>query len=294
MKPIAAGCIPVLLILSVATLPVVVGVEQGYLSFHPEVGVGLIAEYLRGVFDGTSFRYVIEEEHLFRADVLNGYTGGFGEVLSKFFPFSAAMTLVCGMIALLIAIPAGMVMAAARGWVKHLFGFLTLIPDFAFALLLQLSVVLIYQRTGVLVAETATFGEDRAVLLPALTLLLLPLVYLVRQTSHQTRSILTEDYILTAKAKGLSHRLIHARHVFRNLLPFIRAELHYITSMLLGSLFVVEYLFNLEGMTRLLYLLGYQYPLLVNTLFSLAAIYLLTYGALQMTVFALERGLARD
>ncbi|MBH8605967.1 ABC transporter permease subunit, partial [Thermoactinomyces sp. CICC 10522] len=85
-----------------------------------------------------------------------------------------------------------------------------------------------------------------------LTLCYLPFTYMMRMVALQGYKVLTEDYILTAKSKGLKKWTIYARHVLRNVLPVIKADLFRIASIMTGNLIVIENLFNSPGITRFL------------------------------------------
>src|SRR5690606_33041650 len=155
-----------------------------------------------------------------------------------------------------------------KEWMKDTIGFLGTIPDFILVIFLQLGVVSIYQSTGFRLARVASRSADEnAYLLPLITLTLIPAIYLIRTLSERTYDVLSEDYILTAKAKGLKKRVIYINHVIRNVLPFLKADLHKVLAIMMSNLFIVEYLFNIRGITAMLF--GgtmYQYNLIVNTL----------------------------
>jgi len=98
-----------------------------------------------------------------------------------------------------------------------------------------------------------TFGRwaldnlDKFVL-PVLTLTLHALAVLAMQMRGGILEIIQQDYIRTARAKGLSERLVFWRHAFRNaLFPIITVFAGFFPAIFSGSL-VVEYLFDFPGM----------------------------------------------
>lgn len=100
--------------------------------------------------------------------------------------------------------------------------------------------------------------------LPTLTLAFVDTAQFVLITRSALVDTLTEDYILTAKAKGLSRRTVLWRHGFRNaLLPVITASALYI-SLVVGGAIQVEAVFSWPGMGRLIYdaVLRRDYPIL--------------------------------
>jgi len=84
--------------------------------------------------------------------------------------------------------------------------------------------------------------------LPVLTLTLHAIAILAMQMRGGILEVVRQDYIRTARAKGLSERLVFWRHAFRNgLFPIITIFAHFFPALFGGSL-VVEYLFDFPGM----------------------------------------------
>ena len=86
--------------------------------------------------------------------------------------------------------------------------------------------------------------------LPMITLGLRPLAIIVQLTRSAMLDVLAQDYIRTAKAKGLSRHTIIYRHALQNALnPVITAISGWFASLLAGSFFV-EYIFGYNGLGR--------------------------------------------
>jgi len=86
--------------------------------------------------------------------------------------------------------------------------------------------------------------------LPMLTLGLRPLAIIVQLTRSAMLDVMAQDYIRTAKAKGLSRNAIIYRHALKNALnPVITAISGWFASLLAGSFFV-EYIFGYNGLGR--------------------------------------------
>jgi peptide/nickel transport system permease protein len=116
----------------------------------------------------------------------------------------------------------------------------------------------------------------RHLVLPALTLVLVNAAEFSLITRNSLVDALTEDYVLTARAKGLSRRTIVWRHALRNaLLPITTATALYV-GMILGGAIQVETVFSWPGMGLLIYDSVEQrdYPVLEGCflLFALAVI----------------------
>ena len=100
--------------------------------------------------------------------------------------------------------------------------------------------------------------------LPTITLALVDIGQFILITRSALIDVLTEDYILTAKAKGLSRRAVVWRHGVRNaLLPIVTATALYV-SLIVGGAIQVETVFSWPGMGRLMYdaVLRRDYPIL--------------------------------
>jgi peptide/nickel transport system permease protein len=90
----------------------------------------------------------------------------------------------------------------------------------------------------------------RNLVLPVVTLGLRPLAIIVQLTRNAMLDVLGQDYIRTAKAKGLSNRAIIYRHALKNALnPVITAIANWFASLLAGSFFV-EYIFGYNGLGK--------------------------------------------
>ncbi|WP_026896883.1 ABC transporter permease [Daejeonella oryzae] len=87
-------------------------------------------------------------------------------------------------------------------------------------------------------------------ILPMITLGLRPLAIIVQLTRSAMLDVLSQDYIRTARAKGLSNRRIIYKHALKNALnPVITAISGWFASLLAGSFFV-EYIFGYNGLGK--------------------------------------------
>src|SRR5262252_237137 len=81
--------------------------------------------------------------------------------------------------------------------------------------------------------------------LPSLTLAAIYVALIARMTRASVIDVLTEDYIRTARAKGLTRRAVLVRHALRN------AAVPIITVIGIGGVVVTESVFNIPGLGRL-------------------------------------------
>jgi ABC-type dipeptide/oligopeptide/nickel transport system permease component len=120
------------------------------------------------------------------------------------------------------------------------------IPNFAMAAFL---VYLFAIRLNVL--PVAGWGSPAQLILPVLVLAIPPTAYLARLTRTYMLEVLQQDYIRTARAKGLRERIVIWRHALRNTLVPLLTTVGIIFGGLLSGTFVVETIFNIPGLGRL-------------------------------------------
>jgi peptide/nickel transport system permease protein len=113
------------------------------------------------------------------------------------------------------------------------------------------------------------------VILPAVTLGLRPLAIIVQLTRSSMLDVLNQDYIRTAKAKGLSNNAIIYRHALPNALnPVITAIANWFASLLAGSFFV-EYVFGYNGLGKVTVdaLEMSDFPVIIGSILFIAFIF---------------------
>lgn len=121
------------------------------------------------------------------------------------------------------------------------------LPSFFAGLLLQMGVIRITQSTGRPFLPVGGFGWDLHILLPAIVLAARPLAQITRVTFVTLNDILGQDYVRTARSKGLSERLVMNRHVFINAAVPVLTTLGVSLRYSLVSLPVVEFFFGWPG-----------------------------------------------
>jgi len=243
-----------------------------------------VKQFMNGLFSGDSFYYIQGDRTRFILSDIGSY------FLGSFFYLFAA-----GMAVLILAFVLGIwLWRGTERYLNKVIGFLGIMPDFVLILLMQLAVTFIYQSSGIKTVKVASFSsDDPAVFLPLLSLIIIPLLYVIKTLNEETKDVLTQDYILTGIAKGLSRKQIYLYHVTTNVTPFFKADLHKILSIMISNLFIVEYLFNIHGMTAMLFVtqttFGYQYNLVIFGLFGLFLLYGLMFLLFSGVIRLVER-----
>src|SRR5262245_6780711 len=157
--------------------------------------------------------------------------------------------------ALLIAVPIGVALGTFAALRRNtladtlvVLGLVTgtSVPNFALAAFL---VYVLSVRLGWL--PVAGWGGLSQTVLPVLMLAVPPTAYVARLSRTYMLEVLQQDYIRTARAKGLSRRLVVYRHALRNTLVPLLTTIGIILGGLLSGTFVVETLFNIPGLGRM-------------------------------------------
>jgi oligopeptide transport system permease protein len=170
------------------------------------------------------------------------------EIIAESFPVSLALGALSIGIALLIGIPAG-VIAAVRKNTGVDFAALAAamvgicLPSFVIGPLLAVSAGL-----GLKSLNVAGWASPTDWILPAVTLGLINAAYLARLARGGMLDVLSQDYIRTAKAKGVSESRMVIRHALRGgLIPAVAFIGPAFAGMISGS-FVIETIFQVPGM----------------------------------------------
>ena len=124
------------------------------------------------------------------------------------------------------------------------------IPSFVLVPLLWAINLAVY-RAGWPSLPQAGWGRPEHLVLPVLVLAAANIGYIIQLTRSAMLEVLREDYVRTARAKGLPRQVVINRHVLRNaLLPLI-TFVGPAAAFLVTGAFVVEVLFNIPGMGRI-------------------------------------------
>lgn len=121
------------------------------------------------------------------------------------------------------------------------------------------------------------FLDIKNLILPAITLGIRPLAVITELTRSSVLEVLSQDYIRTAKAKGLRFRKIIMRHVMKNALnPVFTAVSGWFASLMAGAVFV-EYVFDWKGIGVVIVesLEKYDFPVVMGSVLYVAVILVL-------------------
>lgn len=181
------------------------------------------------------------------------------ELLVDKFTATAELGLVAVVISLLIAIPAGVISAVRKNSLWDYLATLTALfgvsmPNFWLGLGLILFFALHLRwlpASGYVPFGTDPLQNLKHVVLPAITLGTALAAVVARQTRSSMLETLREDYIRTARAKGLAERLVVYRHALKNSLIPIVTVVGLQIGRILGGVVITETIFAWPGIGKL-------------------------------------------
>jgi oligopeptide transport system permease protein len=172
------------------------------------------------------------------------------DIVKEHFPISAELGGFAMLLAMVVGIPMG-ILSALRvnkltDYIIQLFSNLGFaIPSFFTATLFIYFFAAKYR-----LFPTNGWGPPSSKVLPVIALSLFPLTYFVRLVRGQMLETLQQDYVRTAKAKGLRWRRVVVVHVLRNsLIPALTAAGPILGGLVTGS-FIIENIFAIPGIGR--------------------------------------------
>ncbi len=210
---------------------------------------------------------------------------GVAQAILERLPVTLSLTGLALFFATLMGIAAGILAAMRHNtWADQSVMILALlglsVPDFWLGLMLifGLAVYLGWFPAGGFVPITTNFsGWWHSMAMPAFTLAAVQVGFIARMTRSAMLEVLNQDFIRTAESKGLPWSFIVVRHGLPNALVPILTVIGIVTGGLLGGAVVVEQVFSLPGVGRLIVdaVLSRDFPVIQGALLFVAVIYLL-------------------
>ncbi len=174
-------------------------------------------------------------------------------------PVSFQIALMAGFIAVLIAIPLGTISALYRDtWVDHTVRVVAVsglaIPSFWLGMLIILALLSMFNwlpKIGYVPFWQDPIGNLAVTIWPAASVGYRYAAVATRMMRSSLLEVMREDYIRTARAKGVWTRLIMSRHALRNALLPVVTVIGLEFAFLIGGLVVTEQVFNINGIGKL-------------------------------------------
>ncbi len=197
------------------------------------------------------------------------------EVIGQALPQTAVLALTATAFAMIVGVPLGIIAATRKNSVWDALSRLVALVGVSipvFWLGLQLQILFGLQ---IKILPISGVGYDSHLVLPAVCAGLGMLALMTRMTRSSLLDVLNQDYIRTARSKGLSPRRIDVRHALSNaILPIITVWGTSIAGLLSGTL-LVEVIFSWPGIGRLLVdsIGSRDYPMVQGLVILFAVIY---------------------
>jgi oligopeptide transport system permease protein len=159
-----------------------------------------------------------------------------------------------GLLALALSVGVGVTLGiAAALWRNSAIDYATVVfstaaasvPSFIFGMLL-----LVLFTANLHWLPSGGWGTPKQAIMPVLALSALPAAYIARVTRASMLDVLDQDYVRTARAKGLRENVVVLRHMLRNALIPVLTIIGPLAAMLVTGSFIVEELFAIPGVGR--------------------------------------------
>jgi len=197
------------------------------------------------------------------------------------------------LIGIVVGIPLGVVAAIRhRTWVDQVSITVSLlgitIPNFFLALLLILIFgvwLRVLPVAGYKPVSEVGFGVIRYLILPWVSIGLMQSGSIARMTRSAMLDVLQQDYIRTARAKGLTEKTVIARHALKNAFIPVATVIGFSLAMLLGGTWIAETVFAIPGTGQLaiMSIMRRDFPVIQGSMIFVALVYLIVNLAVDIS-----------
>jgi len=213
-------------------------------------------------------------------------------------PLSIELAVLATLFAVALAIPFGVVAAVKQdSWVDYAIRIFSIgglaMPSFWIGIMMVL-ITLTFWGWAPPVVFTPLFEDPIAnlagLVLPAIAVGYRYSAVSMRMTRSTVLEVLREDYVRTARAKGLRETIVVVRHALRNALLPVVTVVSLEFAFLIGGLVVTEQVFNLNGIGKLLVdaVAHRDYPLIQALVLLLASVFVLVNFVVDMIYVVLD------
>ncbi|MBI2773733.1 MAG: ABC transporter permease [Chloroflexi bacterium] len=189
-----------------------------------------------------------------------------GEIISSQFPVSAQLGLQALLLALAVSLPLGVISALKQNsgvdYASMLFATIgTTVPSFVIAI-----VAIYIFAVNLKLIPIVGWGTPKHMILPTIILSLGAMAFLTRITRASMLEAIRQDYVRTARSKGLSEQVVIVGHTLKNAMIPVATILGPATAGLITGSFIIETLFSVPGIGRefILSINRRDYPLIMG------------------------------
>lgn len=213
------------------------------------------------------------------------YRKGVWGLIKKRFPTTLELTILALLMSGVVAIPLGILSAIKQDsigdYASRIISIAGIaVPNFWVAIMMLFVLSTVFEWAPPLELESLTedpLANLEKLIFPALALSFTHMAFMARVTRSSTLEVFREDYIRTARAKGLGEITVIGRHALKNaLLPVITVA-GYEFGRLIGGTVIIEQIFLVQGMGKLLVdsLFDRDYPMIQGIVMVLTVIVLI-------------------
>jgi ABC-type dipeptide/oligopeptide/nickel transport system permease component len=239
------------------------------------------AEFRRvyGLDQPILVQYGVYVSHLARGDLGRSFVYGRPaiQVVVEHLSATVELTIVAMLIGVSLAIPAGVISALKRdSWIDRGITTLIMLGQSIPAFWLGMLLILLFSVSLRLLPVSGR-GSLANLVLPGITLAMWPLTLTARLTRAGMLEVLQQDYIRTARSKGLSELLVTSRHALSNAMIPIVTVLGINLGGMLGGAVLTETVFSWPGLGTLVLssVLARDYPVVLAALLCVAFTFVL-------------------
>ena len=256
LKRLLAGILTIVVLITVAFF-MMHAMPGG--PFNPAEQRNVPPEVLERLAESYGLNKPVHEQYIdYWKNLLKGDLGisfkkddtSVNDIIGMHFPVSAEVGVIAVVVSLIVGLLLGILSAVYRGKAVDLcsMAFATIgisVPVFV------ISVLLMYLFAGVL-NWLPSYGLTswKHYILPVACLSFNPIAYIARQTRSSMLEALEQDYVRTARAKGVREGMVVVKHALKNAVTPVVTYLGPLVAGLLTGGFVVERLFSVPGMGR--------------------------------------------
>jgi oligopeptide transport system permease protein len=199
-------------------------------------------------------------------------TRSVNQIIAEQFPRSAVIGLEATLFALITGVIFGIIGALKKNsMTDYIISTITVlgisIPAYVIALLFQYFIAFQLQQKGIKVLPISGWGDFRYTILPSLAIGVSMMATMTKFMRTSMLDVINQDYIKTAKSKGISSTAVVLRHTVRNaIIPVVTVAGPMLASIVMGT-FIIETIFSIPGLGSYFVtsIQNYDYTMIMGT-----------------------------
>jgi ABC-type dipeptide/oligopeptide/nickel transport system permease component len=196
------------------------------------------------------------------------------DMITQGFPVSCYLGLQAVIVAVFFGVILGTLAALWHNKLPDYFSMILAIIGISVPSFILATVLINYLAVEWNLFPAAMWGTWKHTVLPSLSLAAMPMAFIARLMRSSMLEVLSQDYIKTAKAKGLTKGMIILRHAIRNAILPVVTVLGVITANTVTGSFIIEHIFGIPGMGEMFVkgIFDRDYPVILGSTVFYSAI----------------------